>query len=239
MSSSSKILSLLLVFGLCGLVGPTRAQNDDYDDKNDLDLVEQLLVARTNYQKILEKLRLHYLKTGDVERAKWAEEELILYHRIPKRAFRLELDVPPPTLRGTVNITEANKLYTRAMSFKGNGWGTDYIDNQRRAEILFQQMLTKYPQSNRISDAAYQLGDIYENAPYKHYKRAALYFERCFQWDPTTHFDARIRAARIYDANLLNREQAMRIYKEVTKYETDAGRIQEAVQRMQALSQQR
>ena len=74
-------------------------------------------------------------QAGDIERARWAEEELLQYHRIPKHAFRLDLDVPPPTLSGQTNIPEANKLFTAAMSYKDKGWGTDYIDNQRRAEI--------------------------------------------------------------------------------------------------------
>ena len=77
------------------------------------------------------------------------------------------------------------------MKFKDKGWGQDYIDNQHRAELLFQQLLTNYPQSDKISDAAYQLGDIYESKAFRQYERAAAYFERCFQWNPKTHFDAR------------------------------------------------
>jgi hypothetical protein len=204
--------------------------------KSDLELVEKLLVVRHDYQVTLEQLRAHYMAVGDVERAKWAEEELIQYHRIPKQAFRLELDVPPPTLRGTTNVPAANKLYTRAIAFKDKGWGTDFIDNQRRAELLFQQLLTQYPQSDRISDTAYQLGDIYEGKPYKQYRRAALYFERCFQWNPSTHFDARIRAARIYDRHTLDRAKAIEIYKEAATHEIDQRRIEEAQKRQAELS---
>ena len=106
--------------------------------------------------------------------------------------------MPPPTLHASTNIPDANELFTRAMTYKDKGgWsGTDYIDNQRRAELLFQQMLTLYPQSNKIGDAAYQLGDIYEAKAYKFYRLAAIYFERCYQWNPTTQLDARLRAGR-------------------------------------------
>jgi hypothetical protein len=232
-------LLLLLALPLAGSPVHSQSKSEDSKDNSDLELVEQLLIARKNYQTILEKLRGHYLQTGDVERAKWAEEELIQYHRIPKQAFRLDLDVPPPTLKGAVNVPAANKLYTKAMSYKGKGWKTDFIDNQRRAEILFQQLLTQYPQSNRISETAYQLGDIYENWPYKQYKRAALYFERCFQWNTGTHLDARMRAAHIYDRNLLNREKAMQIYKDILNHETDPARLQEADHRMKELSGQK
>src|SRR5262245_34620064 len=109
----------------------------------DLDLVERLMVARREYQKMLEQLRSHYMNAGDLERARWAEEELRQFHRIPKQAFRLELDVPPPTLHASVNIPEANKLFIRAMGYKGKGAGVEFIDNQRRAELLFQQLLTQ------------------------------------------------------------------------------------------------
>jgi len=203
---------------------------------SDIEMVERLLVARREYQKVLEQLRTHYLSVGDLERGKWAEEELRQFHRIPKQAFRLELDVPPPTLQANTNIKEANQLFTRAMSFKDRGWGMDYIDNQRRAELLLQKLLTDYPQSNKISDTAYELGDLYESKAYRQYRRAAQYFERCFQWNPTTHFDARLRAARLYDRQLLERAKAIEIYREVTTNETDQRRIDEATKRIGELS---
>src|SRR5439155_3001980 len=140
---------------------------------------------------------------------------LIQYHRIAKQAYRLELDVPPPTLQASYNIPEANDLYRRAMLFKDMGWNNDYIDNQRRAELLLQQLLTSYPQSDKIGDASYQLGDLYEGKAYQQPSRAAVYFERCFQWHQNTHFDARIRAARLYDRTLHERAKAIEVYKEV------------------------
>src|SRR5262249_11009913 len=146
---------------------------------SDVDKVERLLAAREEYQLSLEELRKHYLAVGDIEHARWAEDELIEYHRIVKQAYNLGLDVPPPTLQGTYNSPEANELYRRAMTYKDKGWGTDYIDNQRRAELLLQQILTQHPQSTRISDTAYQLGDIYESKANKQYRRSGAYFERC------------------------------------------------------------
>jgi TolA-binding protein len=227
--------SLVLLLAVA-LSAPPSAQTPANKSGNDLELVEKLLLCRRDYQKALENLRIHYLKTGDAERAKWAEEELRQYHRISKQAFRLDLDVPPPNLIGNTNIPEANKLFTAAMSYKDKGWGTDYIDNQRRSEILFQKLLTEYPQSSKIDEAAYQLGDIYDSKAYKQYRRSAAYFERTFQWNPKTTSDARIRAARIYDKQLTDRARAVEIYKEVINHETDAKRITEAQKRLQELS---
>ncbi len=230
---------LLLLASLAPAAAPAEKTGGDKKPAtptSDIQLVEQLLSCRSKYRETLEKLRLHYLKVGDTERARWAEEELVQYHRISKQAFRLDLDAPPPTLQAAQNIPEANELYRQAMQYKDHGWGNDYIDNQRRAELLLQQLLTNYPQSDKIGDAAYQLGDIYESRVYKQYRRAALYFERCLQWNRTTQLDARLRAARIYDRNLLDRNRAIELYREVTTHETDTRRIQEAQKRLSELS---
>ena len=206
---------------------------------SDVELVERLLAARKEYQLTLEELRKLYIKTGDITRARWAEDELLQYHRMLKQVFRLELDVPPPTLKADINIPEANKLYRQGMGYKDKGWGTDYIDNQRRAEILFQKILTEYPQSNKLSHTAYQLGDLYESKAFKQPARAAAYYERCFEWDPKTTFDARIRAARLYDRQLNDRAKAHKIYTEIRTHETNEAHIDEATRRLQELGNKR
>lgn len=206
---------------------------------SDVPLVERLLAARKEYQLTLESLRQHYIKTGDIERARMAEDELLQYHRVNKQVYQLALDVPPPTLKGSETVPEANKLYRFAMSFKDKGWGDAYTDNQRRAEILFQKILTDYPQSNRISDAAYQLGDLYESKAFRQVKRAAAYYERCFQWDKKTQYDARFRAAQLYDRQLNDRGRAAEIYREIITNETNDRHIEEARKRLQEMSARR
>jgi hypothetical protein len=231
--------SVLVALGLLLAVRAQTPPSGKPADTSDFALVERLIVARHDYQKTLETLRAHYLKLGDLKRARWAEEELIQYHRIPKQAFRLELDVPPAARKlgeMLVNVPEANKLYAQALAYKDHGWGTDYIDNQRRAELLLQEILTKYPTSNKIDDCAYQLGTIYESKAYKHYERAAAYYERCFLWNPQTDFDARLKAARLYDHQLNERARAIELYREITTHETEAKRVAEAQKRLADLS---
>jgi TolA-binding protein len=233
-------LGLMLgLFGLALLVSMPYAQAPNpgaLKNTGDLEMVQKLIQIRRDYQKTLEQLHSHYQQAQDKERQRWAQEELVSFHRIPKHAFILDLDVPPPNLNGNQNVTEANKLFTWAMRFKDQGWGTDYVDNQRRAELLFQEILTKYPQSDKIADVAYMLGDIYESKAYKQYYRSVEYYHRCYQWNPKTTHEARIRAARIYDKNLLNRVKAIELYREVTTHETDPRRIQEAQKRIADLS---
>jgi hypothetical protein len=237
-----RILSLLPVT-LAGIFLLTQAAaqqpsktSSTSKDNGDIELVEKLLVARRDYQRTLELLRAHYLQTGDLEHSKWAEDELREYHRMTHQAYRLDLDVPPPTLQASTNIPEANKLLVTAIGYKDKGFGMDFIDNQRRAELLLQQLLTHYPTSDKIGEAAYMLGDLYEGKAYKQYRRAAMYFERCFQWNPTTTRDARLRAARIYDKNLPERGRAIELYREIKTHDTDPARHAEADKRLKELT---
>jgi TolA-binding protein len=231
------IVALGVILGACYiLAADPPSSSKDKKASSDHALVERLLAARREYQETLETLRGHYIATGDLERARWAEEELIQFHRISRQAYSLAHDVPPASLQALNNIPEANTLYRQALSYKDKGlWGNDYTDNQRRAELLFQQLLTRYPQSDKISDAAYQLGDIYESKAYKQNARAAQYFERCFQWNSKTQLDARMRAAKLYE-KLNERARAIEIYREVVTHEVDPKRVEEAQRRLQELN---
>ncbi|HMP01902.1 MAG TPA: hypothetical protein PKD86_10720 [Gemmatales bacterium] len=203
---------------------------------DDLTAVRRTLAARIEYQASLEALREFYLRTNDLERARWVEDELLGFHRISKPAYRLDLDVPPPNLQPQHSIPEANELYRRAMSYKGKGWLSAADDNMRRAEILFQQLLAQYPQSDKIADVAYQLGEIYESRAFKQFRRAAAYYERHFQWNPRTNTDARLRAARLYDKVLHDRGRAAQLYREVMAHDGDQRRVDEARKRLQEIS---
>ncbi|WP_173019818.1 tetratricopeptide repeat protein, partial [Streptomyces alkaliphilus] len=93
-----------------------------------------------------------------------------------------------------------------------------------------------YPQSDKIDDTAYQLGEIYESRVFKQYRRAAQYYERVFQWNGNTQYDARLRAARLYDKTLQERGRAIQLYREVISHEADPKRIEEAKKRLGDLS---
>ncbi len=206
-------------------------------NKADWPVVERLIAARREYQETLEALRAHYISTGDLERARWAEEELIQFHRLNKQAYILELDVPPKNLKPEYNIPEATDLFRRALAYQNKAsFGNDSIDNQRRAELLYQQILSKYPQSTMIDEAAYHLGDIYESRNYHQYQRAAAYFDRCYQWNQKTQTDARLRAAHLFEKQLNDKSKALEIYRLISTQETDARRVEEANRKIAELS---
>jgi tetratricopeptide (TPR) repeat protein len=199
-------------------------------------LVERVLAARKDYHKSLAALYEHYRSTGDRERARWVEEEIRAFHLISKPSYRLDvMDVPPATLKAEQNIKEANDLFAYAMSYKDKGVGTELTLNQRRAEIILQEILAKHPTSDKIADVAYELGTLYEGKAFRQYDRAAAYFERSSQWRKGSSNDARLRAARIYDARLSERTKAIEMYKEVIAHDTDPARMKEADRRLAEL----
>ncbi len=236
---------IVLTAGLAALaLYPLVATSDDKkvtskptSASSEVDLVEQVLSARKQYQKSLANLYELYVKTGDKERAKWVEEELKGFHLLGKPSYRLDVqDVPPPTLEAKENIKDANDLYKQAMDYKGRGFGTDHLLNQRRTELLLREILEKYPTSDKIADVAYELGDLYEGKAFKQYGRAAAYFERAFQWRKGSITDARMRAAKLYDKTLNERAKAIELYRDVIAHDTDDGRIKEAEKRLAELT---
>lgn len=204
---------------------------------SDVELVERTNSARKEYEASLKKLWDHYQKAGDRMRAKWVEEELMGFHMLNKPSYNLDVqDVPPPTLEAKVNVREANELFRAAMTYKGKGLGSDYVLNMRRAELLLREVLEKYPNSDKIGNVAYELGDLYESRAYRQYDRAAKYFERSFQWVTGSRTDARMRAAVLYDRQLNERTKAIELYRAVVEHDLDADRIKTAERRLAELT---
>ena len=204
----------------------------------DGELVERVHAGRKEYAASLSALYDHYTKAGDPQRAKWVEDELRSFHLAWKPSYRLDiLDVPPKELEPRVNVKEANDLYKLAKQYKDkSGSGSEYTLNQRRAELLLQDILQRHPNSDKIADVAYELGELYEGKAYKQYDRAAAYFERSFQWRKGSRSDGRMRAARLYDRNLNERSKAIDMYKDVVQNDTDPVRIKEAEKRLGELT---
>jgi hypothetical protein len=210
--------------------GPTASHS-----ATDVQLVQRVIASRREYQIALERLRAYYDSIGDDDRARAAEEELKQLHRVTKPAYIIDLDIAGPGLRPDQNVPAANDLFRRAMSYKDKGFGSEYTDNQIRAELLLQQLLQQYPTSNLCSDAAYHLAILYESSRPPQYRRAAVYYERCAQWNPATSLDARLKAAQLYDRRLNERNKAIEWYRAVLSQETDSRRRQDAQRRLDDL----
>jgi hypothetical protein len=229
------LVAALFAVGLAFAADPPKPPADP--KAADGPMVERAIAARKEYQASLVALYQQYEKTGDKERARWAEEELKEFHLINKPSYRLDiLDVPPPTLEAKANVKEANDLYIEAMKYIDKGAGQEYTLNQRRSEVLLREILEKYPTSDKIADVAYSLGGLYEGKAFKQYGRAAAYFERSYQWQKGTRNDARMRAAYIYDRLMNERTKAIELYREQIANDTDEARIKIAEKRLAELT---
>ncbi len=204
--------------------------------EDEIACVQRVLAARKEYLASLRDLLQHYRQVGDSRKARWVEEELRGFSRGSHPVYRLDLDLPSASLRPTREIAEANELYRWAMSLKDRGVGPEYQDNQRRAELLLQDLLTRFPDSTRIVEAAYALGELYESRAFRQFERAAAYYERCVLWDPATRSDARLRVARIYDRDLRDRARAIEWYRQVIEHDPSPSRRQEAQRRLSELN---
>lgn len=206
---------------------------------SDLELVRGVVQARRGYESSLRELWQHYQKLGD-PRAKWAEDELLAFHRTNKQAYRIDVEVPNPSLQAKVNVPEANELFIDAKNYKkAGGYGETHTINMKRAEILLIKLIKTYPACDKIGDAAYELGDVYEHKPYYQYRLAATYYERSFQWNPTSRTDARLRAARLYDNKLSDRTRATELYRQVLSHDTEQSRRDAAQRRLSEMSNER
>jgi tetratricopeptide (TPR) repeat protein len=106
----------------------------------------------------------------------------------------------------------------------------------RQALGVFNEVIQKYPSSDKIDDAAYHAGLIYEHL--KDYELAAVYFQRTFQWNEATPYPARFRAAQVMDQKLRMRKEALALYKLAVEKESRYVENTEYAQiRIKALSQ--
>jgi hypothetical protein len=103
---------------------------------------------------------------------------------------------------------------------------------------MYRSIIQKYPTSTLIGDAAFQLGDIYEELGGPETHRAARFFVYCFIWNPKTDLPARYRAARIYDVKLHMYNWAAWLYKLAAVDSPDADIQKKAQTRFDQLTKQ-
>src|SRR4051794_17771095 len=119
-------LCAFLLLDRFAVAQPSRPSPGQPASANDIGMVKRVIAARREYQLSLEQLHNYYESAGDPERQKWSEAELMTFHRVPKPAYILDLDVAGPGLRPDQNVPAANELYRKAMTYKGKGFATEF-----------------------------------------------------------------------------------------------------------------
>ena len=206
-------------------------------DAGEVRLVEQLALAREAYRQSLEALKAHYSDTHNRAKLDRVEKELAEYSAIEKYEYLNEVGLASPALRPTASITAADNLFKEAMDFKNYPAFPDEKRGKLKLAVQkFRALINDYPTSDKIDDAAFRLGEIYEGWYYNDFTQAVVCFERCFQWNPKTEYPAYYKAAKLYDEKLLMRDKAVELYRKVISSDLDKGHVSEALNRLKELS---
>jgi len=196
--------------GSAGVVNIAKAGETDF--------VEQIAVNRQAYRQGLELLIKYYTKTGNNMKFKWAKEELAALDSIPQYKYIVEPETAGPNLRASASIPEADDFYEDALQLeKEAGVLLKNNDLLRLALDKYDRIIRQHPSSDKIDDAAFKAGEIYEY--FQDYSIALLYYKRAYEWDPDTIHPARFRSARILDKRLHRNAEALKLYREAIKTE--------------------
>lgn len=180
----------------------------------EVDYVETLAAARDAYRRGLIALVEFYGTVGNATKLQWAQTELKTFDQMVRYEYLQPAEWVPEQLMATDSIEEADVLYRQAKSLYNESGGMIIVANKaklREALGLFNQLIVEYPSSDKIDDAAYKAGRIYDYL--KNYELAAIYYQRAFQWNEATSYPARYRAAWVMDQKLRMRNEALALYK--------------------------
>lgn len=184
------------------------------------DYVEQVAAARLAYRQALLSLWTYYRSVGNFTKAQWASNELRTLDQMVQYTYLAPAETAPATLRARDIIDAADELYKLGESlYRQAGGGIVIVDQAKLRQALqyFNRVIAEYPTSDKIDDAAYYAGRIYEHL--KNYELAAVYYQRAFQWNENTPYPARFRAAFVLDQHLKMRADALVLYQQAVEKE--------------------
>jgi tetratricopeptide (TPR) repeat protein len=186
-------------------------------DAGEVDLVEAVANSREVYRQSLWLLRDYYGKVGNHTKSTWAQKELAALDSMPQYKYIVEAQVLGSNLKATSSILEADYMFREALELEKKAGVVIKNENLLRLALdKYNRLIAKHPSSDKIDDAAYRSGGIYEH--FKDYKIAILYYQRTYQWDPHTVYPARFREGWILDTQFHDREKALAAYEEALKH---------------------
>jgi len=180
---------------------------------SETEIIERVAANREAYRQGLVSLIDYYGRTGNNLKLEWARKEIAALETMPRYNYVIEATIAGPELKAGATIAEADELYAKASELQRDAERLVVIkddDLLRLALDKYNQLIRKYPTSDKIDDAAFKAAGIYEY--FRDYTIALLYYQRAFQWDAATPYPARFKAAYILDSQMHRRAEALELY---------------------------
>jgi tetratricopeptide (TPR) repeat protein len=201
-------------------------------EAGEADIIEHMATSRLAYRQYLESLIAYYKKAGDNMKLGWAEDELDRLNKMPQYNYIIEASVAGPDLKAKDSINAANYLYDESYRLEKAAKRLVVIVDENLLRVAldkYNQVIKQYPTCDKIDEAAYRAGGIYEH--FKDYTIALLYYQRAYQWDNATANPVRYKAAYILDQYLHRRAEALPLYQQALGNEKLSKNEQEFVQK--------
>lgn len=210
----------------------------------EVQLIEQMARYRQAYEEHLQILVRFYDHQGNQQKVTWAQEELAHLKKSPRRAYLAVAETAGPQLRASRSDANANIAYAEAVALFEEGKGTlggKFLmkkDKLWLAVEKLEELITRYPDSDKIDDAAFVIGKIYQKSMDDN-TLALLYYQRVLQWDPQTKLPVRFAIAQTYDHGLHDRVNAVKFYESAINFESEyTGNVIQSHNRIQSISKE-
>lgn len=177
----------------------------------------------------LESLRRAYEDSGQTQRA----NEIDLLIRGLEETDLGAAGGAAPAAGGKVelkSIKEANDLYESAKLYMSTINPAKRGTNYGIAIDKLREIVEKYPESDKVPDAWYNLGKCYSDGFVKRYEDAIKAYDKVSELDPNYSGDGRILAAQLVD-KLGRYKEAYERYGAVIEHDANARNVQWARER--------
>jgi tetratricopeptide (TPR) repeat protein len=244
---ASLLIVLLVVVSGCAkyqtantqLIDPLIVQEAaDLSRGSEVFRVETMAQNREKYKQNLVEMVLFYDRQGSHEKANWAQNELAHLSKYKPQAFLTVVDIASPDLRASVPNEHADIIFAEARVLVIDGNRLFANPNKLLDAVnKFEEIITNYPSSDKIDDAAWETAEINSKHFYD-YGAAIKYYQRVWQWDPETTYPARFKVAKIYEDVFHARDKALIYYRDaLEKEQLSEVQIQTAQNRIKLIMQ--
>lgn len=196
-------------------------------------LIHAVTVSRTNYRKTLDDLKQYYQETGNQLRLQKTRRELDALDKVPQPIYTDEGIGNVKAVTALRDIEDANILFKDALMYKK----AFSKENRVTAIKRLEKLMSVYPDSDKVGDAAFEIAEIYAGGYFYDYESAAKYYIKSYQLNPYIEHPVLLKAAELYDKMIADHERAKAIYRQAALYSPDAKSRKKAQKRLSVLEQ--